>query len=64
MSTTSPFSLSAVDVGAGRAIIEEAELDNVAMTFGHGARHLVGTPLTQAEVEAAIDAVIRGAQDS
>jgi len=56
--------LSAVDVGAGRAIIEEAELDNVAMTFGHGARHLVGTPLTQAEVEAAIEAVIRGAQDS
>jgi RHS repeat-associated protein len=43
----------------GLMIIEEAELDNVAITFGHGARHLLGTSLTQAEVEAAIEALIR-----
>jgi hypothetical protein len=35
---------------------ETGMLDNISITFGHGMRHLVGTALTQAEVEEAIQA--------
>ena len=36
-----------------------AYTDSIEITFGHGARHLVGTGLTQAEVEADIEAAVR-----
>ena len=44
----------------GRADFVEVEnVDDVSITFGHGARHLVGTGISQAEAEAAIEAAIR-----
>ena len=44
----------------GRADFVEVEnVDNVSITMGHGARHLVGTGLSQAEAEAAIEQVVR-----
>ena len=44
----------------GRDFVEVGEEDSLSITFGHGARHLVGTGLSQAETEAAIEAVMSG----
>jgi uncharacterized protein RhaS with RHS repeats len=38
--------------------------DAIGITFGHGARHLVGTGLGQSEVEGAISAAVRGTVSS
>jgi RHS repeat-associated protein len=44
----------------GRAdAVEGAYADTIEIAFGHGARHLIGTALSQAEVEAAIEAAVR-----
>jgi len=48
-----------VDPTGYDAADEQAELSNISISFGHGARHLVGTGLSQAQVEAAIEAVTR-----
>jgi RHS repeat-associated protein len=38
---------------------EQAGLAQVRITFGHGARHLIGTAVNQTEVESAIEQMIR-----
>ena len=50
--------LSAIDP-LGLVLVDEAIESRVSITFGHGARHLAGTRLSQVEVEVAIEATIR-----
>jgi RHS repeat-associated protein len=50
--------VAATDVTLGAAALRLAAGGGLEIVFGHGARHLVGTGLSQAEVEASIQAQV------